>query len=308
MLTSTSRLRRGFTLIELLVVIAIIAILVALLLPAVQQAREAARRTQCKNNMKQLGLAVHNYHDVYRCVPTIGVAERSAFVALLPYLDQGNLQNSYDFDLPWHNAANLSKSMQVPTVLQCPSTPGAGEQAVSGAATSDYSYLYSPFNDVDLYNAPGKSFFHWGAKISFRDVTDGLTNTLMFHESAGRAHWYVGNEREPGGAASPQMYVLYGDTWGAEREAWTSHVLGTYLAPSLVTPAATSGGEPTVTLFGGSEIMNVTNFYSAPYSFHTGGIHVALGDGSVRFLSENMSVDTIWAMSSCGGGEVLGEF
>ncbi|MEW4530896.1 DUF1559 domain-containing protein [Maioricimonas sp. JC845] len=301
--------RHGFTLIELLVVIAIIAILIALLLPAVQQAREAARRTQCKNNLKQLGLAIHNYHDVYLMVPTIGSQpERSAFVPLLPFLDQANLESEYDYNLTWYDPANKFVGERVPDVLQCPSAPGAGELAVSGYATSDYSYLYSPFNDVDLYNAPGNAFFQWGVPIRFRDVRDGLSSTLLLHESAGRSAWYVRNQRQPGGNDSPQMYLGYGTTWGAEREAWTSNVLGTYFAPSLVTPAATPGAEPTVTLFAGSEVMNVTNFYSAPYSFHPGGLQVLLGDGAVRFLSENMDIDTLWAMTSCAGGEVIGEF
>ena len=308
----SSRVQRrsyGFTLIELLVVIAIIAVLIALLLPAVQQAREAARRTQCKNNLKQLGLAIHNYHGVHKCVPTIGdLPERSAFVALLPYLEQGNLKDAYDDNLPWHHADNQFVGEDVPEALLCASAPGAGELASTGYATSDYSYLYSPFNDIDLYDAPGNAFFQWGVPIGFRDVTDGLTNTLMMYESAGRAHWYVYNEREPGGAASPQMYVGYGAVWGEEREAWTSNVLGTYLAPSLVTPASTPGGEPTVTLFAGSEIVNVTNFYSAPYSFHPGGLHLLLGDGSARYISENINVDTLWSMSSCAGGEIVGEF
>src|SRR5690606_37314600 len=104
-----------------------------------------------------------------------------------------------------------------------------------------------------------------------------------------------------------QMYTGYGETWGQAREAWTSNGLGTYLAPSLVTPAATPGDEPTVTLFAGTEIVNTTNFYSAPYAFHPGGLHLLIGDGSARFISENINVETLWAMSSCAGGEVVGE-
>ncbi|MEW4565068.1 DUF1559 domain-containing protein [Bremerella sp. JC770] len=301
--------RGGFTLVELLVVIAIIGVLIALLLPAVQQAREAARRMQCTNNLKQLGLAIHNYHDVMGSVPTIGSAPlRSAFVALLPYLEQSNLEEQYNYNEAWHHADNLPIATQVPDTLVCPSAPGGGELTVAGSATSDYAYLYSPFNAADQYNAPGKSFFMWDDKIKFRDVTDGLTHTICLFESAGRAHWWVDGQQEPGGAATPQLYSGYGTNYGEEREAWTSNVLGTYFAPVLVTPPATAGDEPTVTLFAGSEVMNVTNLYSGPYSFHPGGINILLGDGSVRFLPETINVDTLWAMTSCAGGEVVGEY
>ncbi|PQO43072.1 DUF1559 domain-containing protein [Blastopirellula marina] len=312
----TNSHRHGFTLVELLVVIAIIGVLIALLLPAVQQAREAARRMQCTNNMKQLGLAIHNYHDVLGCVPVIGslggspvsAPERSAFVALLPYLEQGNLEDQYNYNQPWHHADNLPIAAQVPETLVCPSAPGGGEQTIAGTATSCYAYCYAPFNAAQQYNAPGKAFFQYNDKIAFRDVTDGLTNTICLFESAGRAHWWVKNQQQPGGASTPTLYSGYGTSYGEEREAWTSHVLGTYFAPVLVTPAATAGAEPTVTLFAGSEVMNVTNLYSGPYSFHPGGINILLGDGSVRFIPDTINLDTLWAMTSCGGGEVVGEY
>ncbi|EAQ80159.1 DUF1559 domain-containing protein [Blastopirellula marina] len=308
--------RSGFTLVELLVVIAIIGVLIALLLPAVQQAREAARRMRCTNNLKQLGLAIHNYHDVLGCFPLIGslggtpvsAPERSAFVALLPYLELSNLEDQYNYDEAWHHADNLPIAASVPEALVCPSAPGGGEQTVAGSATSDYAYCYSPFNAADQYNAPGKSFFQYNDKIGFRDVTDGLTNTICMYESAGRAHWWAKNQQEPGGASTPTIYTGYGTNYGEEREAWTSNVLGTYFAPVLVTPPMTAGEEPTITLFAGSEVMNVTNLYSAPYAFHPGGMNILLGDGSVRFAPETINLDTLWAMTSCAGGEVVGEY
>src|SRR6476661_8060061 len=120
-------LRRGFTLIELLVVIAIIAVLVALLLPAVQQAREAARRSQCKNNLKQIGLALHNYHDVNGCFPPAYIADENGKpmhswrVLILPYLDQAALHTEYNFSEPWDGPNNSRLLARRPAVYACPS-------------------------------------------------------------------------------------------------------------------------------------------------------------------------------------------
>jgi prepilin-type N-terminal cleavage/methylation domain-containing protein len=124
------RRARGFTLIELLVVIAIIAILISLLLPAVQQAREAARRTQCRNNLKQCGLAMHNYHDVFGMFPIGGISTDysgdvfgSGITSMLPYFDQANLENLYDYSLQWTDQA-AGVQQTVLTMLVCPSVAG----------------------------------------------------------------------------------------------------------------------------------------------------------------------------------------
>jgi prepilin-type N-terminal cleavage/methylation domain-containing protein len=159
-----SRQRSGFTLIELLVVIAIIAILISLLLPAVQQAREAARRTQCKNNLKQLGLAVHNFENSYTYVPTslrppsnlaagLEAARVSVLTDLLPYLEQANIYNQYDKKINWNSGTNLPLVKQKLASFECPSDPDAGvlDTAPPGstpafvpgiASTTDYSPIY----------------------------------------------------------------------------------------------------------------------------------------------------------------------
>lgn len=192
---------RGFTLIELLVVIAIIAILVSLLLPAVQQAREAARRTQCKNNLKQLGIALHNYHDVHKTFPASGVAGTtenvggryrqawlswSGLAMLLPYIEQKNVYDQIDWGYRWDRniAGNVNNTMartRIPGFV-CPSDPGADASYTANLSPTSYCLSTGPASNWSMRNNPvGFATLYKGSKI--RDITDGTSNTIAMAEA-----------------------------------------------------------------------------------------------------------------------------
>ena len=193
---------RGFTLIELLVVIAIIAILVALLLPAVQQARESARKTQCKNNLKQIGLALHNYHDSFEALP-MGYCAAAPYIdgttdttngwgwstLILPYLDQGPLYNQFNFGAPIQNFTGIQT--QLPAYL-CPSDlspsgPISIQNAVgtklTTAAVSSYAAMCGG-DESDTAAPTGLGLFYRNSGVRFADITDGTTHTIMVTERA----------------------------------------------------------------------------------------------------------------------------
>ncbi|MFH5804179.1 DUF1559 domain-containing protein [Alienimonas sp. DA493] len=302
------RPRAGFTLIELLVVIAVIAILVSLLLPAVQQAREAARKMQCGNNLKQIGLAMHNYHDTYRHFPLnwLPQVEESGeqvepvcanwAAAILPQVDQGNLAKLYDYSVAWDAPENEALKTKMPSFYSCPSNPSAGRTLPdNGWQATDYSVLR---NASDWANHD--SLFD-GSPHRLADIIDGTTNTCMVYESAGRASLYVEGVENPtrDGTTSTWGYGQSKDPWVSQRNA------GWWFKQAIVW---NEPGDFSVLWMTGDRVVNVANWFGAPYSFHTGGVNLLMGDGSVQFMSESTSYEAISARSSINGREVVEGF
>ena len=306
------RRARAFTLIELLVVIAIIAILIALLLPAVQQAREAARRSQCKNNLKQIGLAIHNYESTFRRLPSCGegtdyttsppstvFGPHSLFSQILPYLDQANTFKQFDFRFAYNaTPQNIAASKQAIPVYTCPSEAYRGTPIdPDGFGVADYAATL--YTDIDpstgqrnkALRADGTLTHQWNRIAT---VVDGLSNTFLVAEDAGRdQRIQVGN-----------VYVDPVD--GQKRRDWRwaePDTSGIGLSKIINNNSTPMGGPP-------SCLWNVNNcgVFEEIFSFHTGGAHALLGDGSVRFLSENLNYVILRALVTSKGGEVVGAF
>jgi prepilin-type N-terminal cleavage/methylation domain-containing protein len=375
--------RPGFTLIELLVVIAIIAILIALLLPAVQQAREAARRTQCKNNLKQLGLAFHNFESTYTWLPTSlrppsnvsGSTEQSRVAVLtdlLPYIEQSTIYNQYQKGINWNSGTNIPLSQTKIAPFQCPSDvdagvldtapPGSVAQFIPGIASStSYSPIFgiAPGVFTTTLGIPAPSTFRDPAEVAqgattpytyvpgffpknatintttglqtaqgkkFRDVPDGLSNTLAIAESTGRPFVYVkGGRKLTGGSALSDTDPSSANTDRLNSGGWSRPASDIIIFGA--TPAATGvlGGAIPINGANGHNIRTLTYTSSgiastilglpiathgtgAPYSLHTGGAHFTMGDGAVRFIGENIDFRTFIGLCTPNGGEVVSEF
>ena len=329
--------RCGFTLIELLVVIAIIAVLVAILLPAVQSAREAARRTQCKNNMKQIGLSLANYESTYRLFPaqstgpdftnpggTFTAKRGSWFTAILPFVDQNGLYASYDPNFHWHDDENYEAVNAFVPIMNCPSVgnregfeevmlvdyPGGGPISVTGpftfeASTTDYANVGGIGGALNgSLRRPVHDNFNCGViggqgkQVAIRDITDGATNTIMIVECAGRPEHYQKGVFIPE-TAMPKTWSFSGShpTGGT----WASHNKGL-----LINGTDENGHNPSFTAVYSCSI-NCSNDNEV-YSFHTGGANVMMADASVRFLSESLAIDDLAALVSRAGYEIVSDF
>lgn len=300
--------RHGFTLVELLVVIAIIGILVALLLPAVQAARESARRMSCSNNMKQVALALHNYHDSYKVFPPgslrpVGTGYYWGMMMFtLPFMEQDAAHDSVDFNqvgatqhcgqylIALQAAGSTDPGSLKMNILACPSDPNSGEEKDSladpnagdvgllyhtnylGMGGSNDANITSTFNGCNGLTWTGNGVFYRFSSTNFAAVTDGTSSTIMIGER--------GIPRDLGWG-----WPICG---GNECEHYVSSTLGLF-----------KGNYEPAEYF-----IHVQHLWS----LHPGGAYVGLTDGSVRFLPYSMDYNTYLALSTRAGGEVVGDF
>jgi prepilin-type N-terminal cleavage/methylation domain-containing protein/prepilin-type processing-associated H-X9-DG protein len=315
-----NRHRSAFTLIELLVVIAIIAVLIALLLPAVQSAREAARRIQCTNNEKQIGLALHNYASANNVLPAaemqfLGLANGSSFSAMsqiLPYLEQSTIYNAINFSLFDEDPSNSTAMVSSINGLICPSdtynpTPLYGAQtnymADMGSGIVWQSSLFAPNTSLPMPSG----VFYGNSATKFAEITDGLSNTGFYSErivgdgTTGIISPIADVFFDPGAPLTPddamaqclalniynpanQIPMIMGVPW----------IDGQHITLHVTTPNTRSCG-----------FFIVNRAVMPPSSKHPGGVNLLLGDGSVKFIKDTVNLQTWRALGTRNGGEVI---
>jgi prepilin-type N-terminal cleavage/methylation domain-containing protein/prepilin-type processing-associated H-X9-DG protein len=295
MLVPITRKSRAFTLIELLVVIAIIAVLIGLLVPAVQKVREAASRISCTNNLKQLGLGLHNYQSTYGLFP-VGYStvppEHSWTARMLPYIEQDNVAKLYNYNLNWDHPANYTAIRNQLKLYNCPSTPMGlrfDMTIAAGPACGDYSSVNAikSFVAINCFGLIGNinkddprivGCLVRDTACRIADITDGTSNTIMVAEDAGR----------------PQFYATGGKLLGVLKEGGWADPNAAFSIDGANQDGTVPGGCP----------MNCSN-NSEVYSFHTNGANVVLADGSCHFLKSSISLCGLAAMVTRAGNEII---
>jgi prepilin-type N-terminal cleavage/methylation domain-containing protein/prepilin-type processing-associated H-X9-DG protein len=309
--------RHGFTLIELLVVIAIIAVLIGLLVPAVQKVREASARTQCQNNLKQMGLACHLYHGAAKMFPTGTVDQISGDIAyrdrrnwlhfILPYMEQDAIYNQMTAWLASGQGRMWSDAPNRQTVIAgyiCPSDPHS-PKTVTSHTESDQQGFHSnyvacsgstPFNPNNNLGRQLNGIFYYRSATRLADISDGSSNTLLTSE-------ILVSPDDQNTALLGHGHDVRGRMWNPANQG--SILFSTQYPPNAQQPDALQYCQ---TIPAAPCLTTTTNIVLYARSMHTGGVNAGLADGSVRFLANTVDPATYLGLGTRAGGEALGDF